>query len=186
MSIVFNKLYGSIRCDHIPAQDVIPGPLPPKGSLMIEHDKALGLWAMKLPSADTVVVKRTLAKVTEHPKAFLVWTRPQILRSIGRNSERPDQQKRRSAAPRSKHGSSAVATSIRPTHQSVEASQIRRLSPGVSGPEIGYITTSIILVQCALVLLSQRANLPKGGVYTTGVVFGPTDLQKRLEDHPFR
>ncbi|XBI07253.1 hypothetical protein VPH35_135182 [Triticum aestivum] len=53
-----------------PAKPSIPGPLPPKGSLMIEHEKALGLWAMKLPSADTVVVKRTLAKVTEHPKGL--------------------------------------------------------------------------------------------------------------------
>jgi len=53
----------------------------------------------------------------------------------------------------------------------------------VSGPEIGYITTPIVLVQCALVLLGQRANLPKGGVYTPGTVFGPTDLQKRLEEN---
>jgi len=53
----------------------------------------------------------------------------------------------------------------------------------VSGPEVGYITTPIVLVQCALVLLSQRGNLPKGGVYTPGVVFGPTDLQRRLQEN---
>jgi hypothetical protein len=47
----------------------IPGPPPPKGSL-VEHDKALGLWTIKLPSADTVVVKRTLSTVTEHPEGL--------------------------------------------------------------------------------------------------------------------
>lgn len=53
----------------------------------------------------------------------------------------------------------------------------------VSGPDIGYITTRIILIQCALILLSQRGNLPKGGVYTAGAVFGPTDLQVRLQEN---
>nr|CAD1824441.1 unnamed protein product [Ananas comosus var. bracteatus] len=43
----------------------------------------------------------------------------------------------------------------------------------VSGPEIGYLTTPIILIQCALIVLGQRENLPKGGVYTPGIVFGP-------------
>ncbi|KAJ8567104.1 hypothetical protein K7X08_019312 [Anisodus acutangulus] len=49
----------------------------------------------------------------------------------------------------------------------------------VMGPEIGYMTTPIILVQCALVLLKKRDNLPKGGVFTPGIVFGPTDLQDK-------
>lgn len=53
----------------------------------------------------------------------------------------------------------------------------------VSGPEIGYLTTPITLVQCALVMLSQRENLPKGGVYTPGILFGPTDLQERLQQN---
>ncbi|MED6110090.1 hypothetical protein PIB30_039721 [Stylosanthes scabra] len=51
----------------------------------------------------------------------------------------------------------------------------------VMGPEMGYVTTPIILIQCALVLLSQRDNLPKGGVYTPGIVFGATDLRDRLQ-----
>lgn len=50
----------------------------------------------------------------------------------------------------------------------------------VMGPEIGYLTTPIILVQCALILLNQRESLPKGGVLTPGIIFGPTDLQERL------
>ena len=53
----------------------------------------------------------------------------------------------------------------------------------VSGPKIRYIMTPIVLVQCSLILLSQWANLPKGGVYTPCAVFGPTDLQKRLNEN---
>ncbi|CAK9186046.1 unnamed protein product [Ilex paraguariensis] len=53
----------------------------------------------------------------------------------------------------------------------------------VMGPEIGYLTTPIILIQCALILLSQRGNLPKGGVFPPGIVFGPTDLQQRLQEN---
>lgn len=52
----------------------------------------------------------------------------------------------------------------------------------VTGPEIGYVTTPIVLLQCALVLLSERDNLPKGGVFTPGIVFGP-DLQERLQEN---
>lgn len=51
----------------------------------------------------------------------------------------------------------------------------------VSGPEIGYITTPICLVQCALIMLDQRTALPRGGVHTAGIVFGTSDLQQRLE-----
>jgi len=51
------------------------------------------------------------------------------------------------------------------------------------GPEVGYLTTPIILIQCALILLSQRKNLPKGGVYPPGIIFGPTDLQERLQEN---
>lgn len=58
----------------------------------------------------------------------------------------------------------------------------------VSGPDVGYITTMITLIQCALILLSERNNLPKGGVYTPGAIFGPTDLQQRLQENgiPFQ
>lgn len=53
----------------------------------------------------------------------------------------------------------------------------------ISGPEIGYITTPITLVQCGLIVLGQRESLVKGGVYTPGIVFGSTDIQKRLEEN---
>nr|GEX44606.1 probable mitochondrial saccharopine dehydrogenase-like oxidoreductase At5g39410 [Tanacetum cinerariifolium] len=51
----------------------------------------------------------------------------------------------------------------------------------IKGPEIGYVTTPIILIQCALILLKQRGDLPNGGVFPPGIVFGPTDLQSRLQ-----
>lgn len=53
----------------------------------------------------------------------------------------------------------------------------------ITGPEMGYVTTPIILIQCALILHSQRNNLPKGGVYPPGIVFGATDLQERLQQN---
>ncbi|XP_010258416.1 PREDICTED: LOW QUALITY PROTEIN: probable mitochondrial saccharopine dehydrogenase-like oxidoreductase At5g39410, partial [Nelumbo nucifera] len=45
---------------------VIAGPPPSKGP-MVEHQKAIGLWAVKLPSADSTVVRRTLSALTENP-----------------------------------------------------------------------------------------------------------------------
>ncbi|XP_059073456.1 probable mitochondrial saccharopine dehydrogenase-like oxidoreductase At5g39410 [Cryptomeria japonica] len=51
----------------------------------------------------------------------------------------------------------------------------------ISGPEVGYATTPIILVQCALIVMDQRQTLPKGGVFPPGIMFGSTDLQERLE-----
>lgn len=53
----------------------------------------------------------------------------------------------------------------------------------ITGPEMGYVTTPIIMIQCALILHSQRKNLPKGGVYPPGIIFGPTDLQQRLQQN---
>ncbi|PRQ38540.1 hypothetical protein RchiOBHm_Chr4g0415091 [Rosa chinensis] len=38
----------------------------PKGPT-IEHQKRIGLWAVKLPSADAIVVRRTLGALTENP-----------------------------------------------------------------------------------------------------------------------
>ncbi|VAH28342.1 unnamed protein product [Triticum turgidum subsp. durum] len=216
----------------------IPGPPPPKGSL-IEHDKALGLWVMKLPSADTVVVKRTLAKVTEHPEGLpgadetpefaehrkefwssikpahfgvkissrsilglFLWLctglfigilggfsfgRSLLLKfpelfSIGLfRKTGPTEEEVRSASFKMWFIGRGYSDSARASERGSKPD--KEIVTRVSGPEIGYITTPIVLVQCALVLLSQRANLPKGGVYTPGAVFGPTDLQKRLEEN---
>ncbi|PIN14829.1 hypothetical protein CDL12_12538 [Handroanthus impetiginosus] len=53
----------------------------------------------------------------------------------------------------------------------------------VMGPKVGYVTTPIILLQCSLVLLADRNNLLKGGVFTPGIVFGPMDLEGRLQEN---
>lgn len=217
----------------------IPGPPPPKGSL-IEGHNPLGMWAMKLPSADTVVVKRTLSTLTEHPeglpgaeetpeysdhrKKFWSSVKPAhfgvkiasrslliLVRfiftgifigllanfSFGRSlllkypeffsaglfsRAGPTEEEVKSASFKMwfvGHGYSNVDSSLELGRSKPDKEVITK----VSGPEVGYVTTPIVLVQCALVLLSQRANLPKGGVYTPGTVFGPTDLQQRLQDN---
>lgn len=216
----------------------IPGPANPKGSL-IEHQMQLGLWALKLPSADSIVVRRTLATLTEHPHGL-----PGV-------NETPDNLKKREA----------FWSSVKPAHFGVKlgSKSLLRLFPyiilgifigllcrfalgrwlllkfpsffslggfrkdgpsedevasatfkmwfvghgfsdaslaskgnkkpdtevitRVAGPEVGYIATPIILIQCALVALRDRGNLPKGGVFTPGIVFGPTDLQERLQEN---
>ncbi|CAH1437733.1 unnamed protein product [Lactuca virosa] len=51
------------------APNRIPGPPPPKGST-IEHQKQIGLWAVKLPSTDATVVRRTLSILTENPNGL--------------------------------------------------------------------------------------------------------------------
>ncbi|RLM84427.1 putative mitochondrial saccharopine dehydrogenase-like oxidoreductase [Panicum miliaceum] len=178
--------------------DQIPGPPPPKGSL-IEGHNPLGMWAMKLPSADTVGVKRTLSTVTEHPeglpgaeetpeyaehrKSFwsLLLKYPEFFSAGMFSRARPTEEEVKSASFKMwfvGHGYSDTA-------QASErgSKPDKEVITKVSGPEVGYITTPIVLVQCALVLLSQRGNLPKGGVYTPGAVFGPTDLQQRLQEN---
>jgi short subunit dehydrogenase-like uncharacterized protein len=216
----------------------IPGHPPPKGSL-IERGNPLGLWAMKLPSADTVVVKRTLSTVTEHaeglpganesldfaehrknfwssvkPAHFGVKIASRSLMvlvcflftgifigllghfSSGRSlllkypefftlglfrKKGPTEEEVKSASFKMwfiGRGFSDV------TRASERRSKLdKEIITKVSGPEVGYITTPIVLVQCSLVLLSQRGNLPKGGVYTPGAIFGPTDLQQRLQEN---
>ncbi|KAM0844582.1 hypothetical protein ACQ4PT_056951 [Festuca glaucescens] len=233
-----SKLQALRRSRPRPAKPRIPGPPPPTGPL-IKHDKALGLWVMKLPSADTVVVKRTLSKVTEHPeglpgveetpdfaerrKEFWSSVKPahfgvkigtrSILGviplictglfigilggfSFGRSlllkfpalfsmgwfrKSGPTEAEVSSASFKMWFVGSGYGDSTRASGRGGKPD--KEIVTRVSGPEIGYITTPIVLIQCALVLLSQRGNLPKGGVYTPGAVFGPTDLQKRLEEN---
>lgn len=215
----------------------IPGPPPPKG--IIEHQKNLGLWALKLPSADSVVVRRTLSTLTENPhglpgvnenvenlkKREAFWSSvkpahfgvklgsksllglfPVIMlgiflgllskSAIGRRlllkfpsvfslgwfrKEGPSEDEVASATFKmwfigEGFSDSSVASQ---GNKKPDTQVITR----VTGPEIGYITTPIVLLQCALVLLNDRDNLPKGGVFTPGIVFGPTDQEKRLQEN---
>ncbi|GBC00049.1 hypothetical protein RclHR1_03720010 [Rhizophagus clarus] len=52
----------------------------------------------------------------------------------------------------------------------------------VRGPEAGYVTTPITVVQCAYTLLKEKSNIPKG-VCTPSVAFGKTTLLQRLKDN---
>lgn len=54
----------------------------------------------------------------------------------------------------------------------------------VTGPEPGYISTPICLIQAGLVLLREVDKLPgTGGVLTPGVAFKNTSLLRRLQDN---
>lgn len=219
------------------ARPAIPGP-PPKGPTL-EHQKKIGLWAVKLPSADSIVVRRTLSTLTENPgglpgrnestehiqkrEAFWSSVKPAhfgvrigtksllgILRIIavgvfigifgnfafGRwlllkfpsvfslgwfRKKGPSEDEVRSATFKMwfvGHGfsNSSLVSQEKPKPD-------MEIVTRVMGPEIGYLTTPIILVQCALILLNQRDNLPKGGVFTPGIIFGPTNLQERLQEN---
>ncbi|KAK4744000.1 hypothetical protein SAY87_010312 [Trapa incisa] len=217
------------------SRPTIPGP-PPHGPT-IENQKKVGLWAVKLPSADPAVVRRTLSMLADNPQgipgvreglqqcekrqAFWSTVKPAhfglkigsksmlgFLRmitvgifigalggtAIGRwlllkfpsvfslgwfKKKGPSEEEVRSA--------SFKMWFIGQGYSNGELAMERNATPDteimtrVTGPEIGYLTTSIILVQCGLTLLSQRDNLPKGGTFPPGIVFGPTDLQERLQ-----
>ncbi|XP_071036852.1 saccharopine dehydrogenase-like oxidoreductase [Parasteatoda tepidariorum] len=51
-----------------------------------------------------------------------------------------------------------------------------------SGPDPGYLTTAILVVNPALVVLQEKDKLPpNGGVLTPGAAFSDTSLLKRIE-----
>ncbi|KAK1410190.1 hypothetical protein QVD17_36725 [Tagetes erecta] len=216
----------------------IPGPAPVKGST-IEHQKELGLWAVKLPSADAIVVRRTLSTLTDNPSG---------LPGVNEDDKHAEKRKEFWSTIKPAHFGVKIAAKnvlgvfafialglcigllgsfsfgrwlllkfpsvftfgafrkTGPTEEEVASASFKMWFVGsgfsdaslasregaqpdteiitrVMGPEIGYLTTPIILVQCALIVLKQRQNLPKGGVLTPGIVFGPFDLQDRLQEN---
>ncbi|KAM4693879.1 saccharopine dehydrogenase-like oxidoreductase [Discoglossus pictus] len=51
----------------------------------------------------------------------------------------------------------------------------------VSGPEAGYVSTPIAMVQAGVTILKEPGSLPKrGGVYTPGAAFSKTKIIERL------
>ncbi|KAK4712403.1 hypothetical protein R3W88_006916 [Solanum pinnatisectum] len=182
---------------------VIPGTFP--NDPMVNHLKKVGLWAVKLPSADATVVRRTLSCLAEDSRGL-----PGVVRfitvgkfialfgktDIGRwlllnfpsvfslgffRKKGPTEDEVASATFKMwfvgqgfSDGSLASQGNRKPDMEIITR---------VMGPEIGYLTTPIILVQCALIFLKERDNLPKGGVFPPGIVFGPTDLQDRLQQN---
>ncbi|XP_067682807.1 saccharopine dehydrogenase-like oxidoreductase [Haliotis asinina] len=58
----------------------------------------------------------------------------------------------------------------------------KKIQTKVIGPEPGYVTTPICMVQAGLMILKERSKLPSGGgVYTPGAAFGETSLITRLD-----
>ncbi|WCJ25649.1 Saccharopine dehydrogenase [Euphorbia peplus] len=220
------------------ARPAIPGPYPPKGSI-VERQKEIGLWALKLPSADSVVVRRTLATLVENPHGlpgvnesteqissreafwsnvkpahfgvklgmknlygiFGVMTFGMFLGllsrfAIGRwlllkfpsffslglfRKEGPSEDQVASASFKMWFVGRGFSDANQASQSNMKPDM--EIVTRVMGPEIGYLTTPIILVQCGLILLGQRNNLPKGGVFPPGIVFGSTDLQDRLQQN---
>ncbi|XP_074268656.1 putative mitochondrial saccharopine dehydrogenase-like oxidoreductase At5g39410 [Silene latifolia] len=216
----------------------IPGPPPPKGPT-IEQQKELGLWAVRLPSADAAVVRRTLSILTENPEG-LCGTNESLDQIVKREKFWSTVKPAHFGV---KIGTKSLLGTLRiitvgvfiglfgsfslgrslllkfpsifslgwfrkkgPSEEEVNSASFKMWFVGqgfsgsstapfenrkpdteivtrVTGPEIGYITTPIILVQCALITLCQRQNLPKGGVFPPGIVFGHTDLQERLQQN---
>ncbi|MQM00388.1 hypothetical protein Taro_033118 [Colocasia esculenta] len=220
------------------ARPVIPGPPPPKGPL-VERQKEVGLWAIKLPSSDAIVVRRTLATLTENPNG---------LQGLNESNEQVEKRKHFWSAVKPAHfgvkiGTKSLLGMLRimltgffiglfgitafgrslllkfpeifslgwfrktgPTEDEVRSASFKMWFVGygysdgrlasqngrrpdteiitrISGPEIGYLTTPIILIQCALIVLGERTNLPRGGVFPPGIVFGPVSLQERLQEN---
>ncbi|ESO84484.1 hypothetical protein LOTGIDRAFT_222130 [Lottia gigantea] len=60
----------------------------------------------------------------------------------------------------------------------------KKIVTKVVGPEPGYVSTPICLVQAAVVLNKEKSKLPStGGVYTPGAAFQNTSLIDRLDKH---
>ncbi|GFO29898.1 saccharopine dehydrogenase oxidoreductase [Plakobranchus ocellatus] len=54
----------------------------------------------------------------------------------------------------------------------------------LTGPEPGYVTTPICMVQCGVVILKEAESMQhKGGVLTAGAAFSGTKLLERLDKH---
>ncbi|XP_078430245.1 saccharopine dehydrogenase [Wolffia australiana] len=217
------------------ARPIIPGPRPANESL-IERQKSLGFWSLKLPSADAAVVRRTLAALAASPGG---------LRGCGESEEQAEQRKEFWAGVKPAHfGVKICSRSLLgilpviftgisigllsgfslgrslllkfpgffslggfsktgPSEEEVSSASFKMWFVGhgyadggspstkpdmeivtrVSGPEVGYITTPIVLLQCALIVLGKRERLPRGGVYPPGIVFGHTDLRQRLQEN---
>eukprot|EP01026_Neomeris_dumetosa_P063679 TRINITY_DN6047_c0_g2_i9.p1 TRINITY_DN6047_c0_g2~~TRINITY_DN6047_c0_g2_i9.p1 ORF type:complete len:279 (-),score=26.34 TRINITY_DN6047_c0_g2_i9:248-1084(-) len=69
--------------------------------------------------------------------------------------------------------------------ESIEASQKpdKQVIVKVSGPEMGYVTTPIVIVQAALTLLEEREKLPEFGVFTPASLLSETSYLSRLQEN---
>lgn len=206
-----------------------------KKAALIQWEENAGGWAIRFPSSDAIVVRRTQSTVTDNPNGLLKAGEEEPSGKNAWTSVRPVT-----------YGCYVIQKSIvgvigmfiiglflvvmgtfkfgqkillqypeifslgtfykeGPSEEEVQAayfkmwfvgkgySDSKSITPGkkpdkeivtrISGPEIGYVTTPIVLIQAALIMLDERKHLPKGGVLTPGVVFGETDYLQRLQDN---
>ncbi|EFJ37365.1 hypothetical protein SELMODRAFT_77069 [Selaginella moellendorffii] len=203
----------------------------------VHWEDAVNSWAVKIPSSDAVLVRRTLATVAENPdglptaskhqeQSLRQWTdiKPvlfgvylsvkelwrvcfllltgfilYVLANFGWG--------RKLLLSYPEVFTGGVFSKTGPSQEEIDNSSFSmvfvgrgfkdasKVPPGkkqqpdmeiitrVTGPEIGYVTTPIILVQAALLVLENRDKLPKGGVWTPGVAFGTTDYEQRLQNN---
>lgn len=199
---------------------------------MIHWEENAGGWAIRLPSADATVVRRTHATMVDFPNGLpkaeeqfsdeKAWTsikpvhygcyvvQKSVVGIIGMFiigvilvlfAQFKFGQKLLIQYP--EIFSLGVFHKEGPSDEEIEAASFKmfyvgrgysdaaKVTPGkkpdkeivtrVSGPEVGYVTTPIVLIQAALIMLDERRSLPKGGVLTPGAVFGGTDYLQRLQ-----
>ncbi|BBM99941.1 hypothetical protein MPTK1_1g25030 [Marchantia polymorpha subsp. ruderalis] len=221
------------------ARPQIPGLLESSHGI-VHYEKNSGTWAVKLPSADAIVVRRTFAKKLENPEGLssVEDDNPEFLATkqqkwndikpvhfgvyasfkqfsgvlgffllgivlfimaqfkVGRSlllkypqifsfgvflKEGPSEDDVKNATFQQWFVGKGFSDSTKQITKSTKPD--KQIVTRISGPEIGYITTPICLVQCALLVLDRRSTLPKGGVLTPGAAFGTTDLIDRLEQN---
>jgi len=199
---------------------------------LIHWEENAGGWAIRLPSADATVVRRTHSTMTDNPNG------------LSKAGEYPSDEKAWTSIKPVHYGCYVIQKSIvgiigmfiiafvlalfsrfkwgqklliqypevfsfgvfhkeGPSEEEIEAASFKMFFVGrgytdsaqvtlgkkpnkeivtrVSGPEIGYATTPIVLIQAALIVLDERRSLPRGGVLTPGAVFGGTDYLQRLQ-----
>jgi short subunit dehydrogenase-like uncharacterized protein len=196
---------------------------------LIHWEGNAGGWAVRFPSADATVVRRTHATMVDNPnglpkgelsdeepwvsikpvhygcyvvqKSFVgiielfilgfilvVFTRfkfgqkllvqyPELFSLGVFHKEGPSEEEIEQASFKMYYVGRGYSDSARITSGSKPDKEV---VTRVSGPETGFITTPIVLIQAALIMLDERRRLPKGGVLTPAV-FGGTDYIQRLQ-----
>ncbi|XP_024536476.1 probable mitochondrial saccharopine dehydrogenase-like oxidoreductase At5g39410 [Selaginella moellendorffii] len=175
--------------DSVPAEFGIPG--VPLKRPAVHWEDAVNSWAVKIPSSDAVLVRRTLATVAENPdglptaskhqeQSLKQWTdiKPKAPAQPSGGFHRGSFQQDGPSQEEIDNSSFSMVFVGRGFKDASKVPPGKKQQPDteiitrVTGPEIGYVTTPIILVQAVLLVLKNRDKLPKGGVWTPGVAFG--------------
>lgn len=62
----------------------------------------------------------------------------------------------------------------------LKSKPLKSLSVKVTGQDPGYDSTALAIIMCAITILKERSNMPKGGVIMPGAAFYKTDIIDRL------